>query len=100
MYNDEMSNEQIVEQFQQILATLKRIVEASGDLAARVDGLERSSGDTLGALTSIQGNVQLLLDTYQAQGIKQNRINEQVARSIADLEAKLAELGGGATPVM
>ena len=95
-----MSQDQIVEQFQQILATLKRIVEASGDLAARVEGIERSTGDTLGALTSIQGTVQLLLETYQSHGTRQNAINEQVARSIADLEAKIAALGGGATQVM
>ena len=95
-----MTEEQIVIQFQQILATLKRIVEASGDLAERVDGLEKSSGDTLGALTSIQGNVQLLLDTYQSQAMKQNMMNEQVAKSIAELQAKVAELSGGGETIM
>jgi len=94
-----MSPEQIVEQFQQILTTMKRIVDASSELAERVDGLERRSGDSLGALTAIQGHVQLLLDTYQSESAKQNKINEQVDRSIAQLEARIAAMGGGGSPV-
>lgn len=95
-----MSPEQIVEQFQQVVGTLKRIVEASGNLEGRVVGLERNWGDTLGALTAIQGNVQLLLETYQSHTIEQNQLNERLESRIADLEARFAALDGGRAPLV
>jgi hypothetical protein len=95
-----MSPEQVVEQFQQILATLKRIVDASANTAERVDNLERRTGDTLTALSSIHDNLQVLLETYQEQAESQNRLNAEVARRLADLEDRISALTGGPNRVM
>ena len=81
-----MSNDEIVIQLQQILATLKRIVEASGQLAERVDALEHNSAEKLGVLTSLQGHLEVLLDTYQKQSAAQARTNELLEARIAALE--------------
>src|SRR5207249_8040084 len=51
-----MTNEEIVTQFQQIVETLQRIVNATGDLAARVEQIEDRTAEELGLLTGIQGN--------------------------------------------
>ena len=88
-YNKEMSPEQVVAQFQQILATLQRIVNASSDLNDRVDALEASSGETLGRLTELQGNLQILLDTYQSHAKAQSELNEHLAQSLAALDARV-----------
>ena len=95
-----MSPEQVVDQFQQILATLKKIVDASANTASRVDALERRTGDTLGALNSIHDNLQVLLETYQEQAESQNRLNAEVARRLSALEERLTALAGGNDRVM
>ena len=76
-------------QFQQILSTMQRIVNASADLAERVDGLEQNSGELLGRLTDIQGNLQLLLE-------KQTDLQKQVLHDYELLEARVRalEVGG------
>ena len=98
MSNGCMSPEQVVDQFQQILGALKKIVEASATTAGRVEALESRSGDLLGALTSIQGNLQMLLETYQGQAESQSDLNQEVSRRLASLEAKVATLSGGTSP--
>jgi len=50
-----MSNDEIVKQLQQIVSTLQQIVQASGELAGRVETLEQQAGEKLGMLTSLQG---------------------------------------------
>ena len=96
-----MSEEQIVEQFQQIFDTLKRIVDASGELAARVDKLEQNWGDAVGALTAIQGSVQVLLESHRAEGARQNQFHEHIIRSLAQLEVRVSAMDGGSgLPVM
>jgi hypothetical protein len=87
-----MSPEQVVAQFQQILATLQRIVAASSGLSDRVDVLEQNSGETLGRLTELQGHVQILIETYQAHAKVQSELNDQLARAIAAIEARLEAL--------
>ncbi len=84
-----MTPDQVVSQFQQILSTMQRIVNASADLAERVDGLEQNSGELLGRLTDIQGNLQLLLD-------KQTDLQKQVLHDYELLEARVRalEVGG------
>ena len=84
-----MTPDQVVAQFQQILSTMQRIVNASADLAERVDGLEQNSGELLGKLTDIQGNLQLLLE-------KQTDLQKQVLHDYELLEARVRalEVGG------
>jgi hypothetical protein len=69
-------------------------IAASADLAERVEALERNSGDALGVLTSLQGNLQILLDQYQAQAQAQNKFNEDLSASISQLESRIAVLEG------
>ena len=82
-----MTPDQVVAQFQQILSTMQRIVSASADLAERVDGLEQNSGELLGKLTDIQGNLQLLLE-------KQTELQSQVLHDYESLEARVRALEG------
>jgi hypothetical protein len=98
-YNIRMSTEQIVEQFQQIVDTLQKIIAASQGLNERVETLERGTGDTLGALTSIQGNLQMLLENYRQQAETQNKINRHIADAVANLEAKVAAIENGRPPL-
>ena len=92
-----MSSEQIIDQFRQILATLQRIVDASQELDNRVTRLESNSGEALGLMTSIQGNLQVLLESYQVQSDAQNKINQEVGEAIAQLHAKVEALERGAS---
>ena len=87
-----MSSEQIIDQFRQILATLQRIVDASQELDNRVTRVESNSGETLGLMTSIQGNLQVLLESYQVQSDAQNKINQDVAEAMAQLQTKVQAL--------
>lgn len=80
-----MTPDQVVAQFQQILSTMQRIVNASSDLADRVDGLEQNSGELLGKLTDIQGNLQLLLE-------KQTDLQKQVLQDYELLESRVRAL--------
>lgn len=90
-----MSSEQIIDQFRQILATLQRIVDASQELDNRVTRLESNSGEALGLMTSIQGNLQVLLESYQVQSEAQNKINQDVGEAMAQLQAKVEALARG-----
>ena len=87
-----MSPEQIIEQLQQIVGTLKRTIEASAELAERVEGLEGKFGETLGLLTSLQGNLQVLLEQYQTQAEAQGKLSSDLAEELARLEARVAVL--------
>ena len=80
-----MTPDQIVSQFQQILGTMQRIVAASADLAERVDGLEQNSGELLGKLTAIQGNLQLVLE-------KQTELHDQFLQDYERLESRVRAL--------
>jgi hypothetical protein len=86
--------DQIVDQFQQVVGTLKRTIEASAAVAGRVEELERNSGETIGMLTSLQGNVQVLLETYQAQAKAQNDLLTALAQRVGELESRIAILEG------
>jgi len=87
-----MTSDEIVEQLKQILEMLRRTIEASGELAQRVELLEEGSGEKLGVLTSLQGNLKVLLETYQAQAEAQSRTNLDVVESIKRLEARVTAL--------
>jgi hypothetical protein len=79
-----MTNEEIVAQFKQVVDTLQRIVNASGELASRVEFVEQRSGDVLGLLTSIQGHLHVLLEQFE----KQEREQAGLRARIEALEAR------------
>jgi DNA repair exonuclease SbcCD ATPase subunit len=84
-----MSPDQIIAQFQQILTTLQRIVNASGDLAERVDTLEQGSAEILGKLTALQGSLEILLEKLHAA--------EEMESVVQQLQARVAALESGPT---
>ena len=87
-YDRWMSNEEIVRQLQQIVATMKRVVDASGELAERVDALERRSGEEVGMLTSLAGNLQVLADQLQSRGEAEHEQIQGLSERLARLEAR------------
>jgi len=93
-----MTPDQIVDQFQQILATMQRMIAASADLARRIDVLEQASGEISGRLTHIDGNIQLMLDTVQTQPesllAAYQDLSERVRMAEAELRALKAERDG------
>ena len=87
-----MSPDEIVKQMQQIVGTLQQIVQASAGLADRVGALEQQSGEKVGLLTSLQGHLQVLLETYQKQVAAQDVTNRSVLEGLGNLEARLDAL--------
>lgn len=85
-----MSTDEIVQQMQQIVSTLQQIVQASAALAERVEKLEQQSGEKVGVLTSLQGHLQMLLETYQKQVAAQDATNRTVIDALSTFEARLA----------
>ncbi len=88
-----MSNEEVVRQLQQIVATMKRVIEASGELAERVDALERRSGEEIGMLTSLGGNLQVLADQLQSRGEAERALIHDLSARVARLEAQASDGG-------
>ena len=84
--------DEIVKQLQQIVGTLQQIVHASAELADRVAALEQQSGEKVGVLTSLQGHLQVLLESYQKQVAAQDLTNRSVLEGIGGLEARLNAL--------
>lgn len=84
-----MSPDEIVKQMQQIVSTLQQIVQASSELAGRVDALEQQSGEKVGLLTALQGHLQVLLETYQKQVAAQDATNRTVLEALGTLEGRL-----------
>ena len=93
-----MTQDEIVKQFQQIVGTLQQIVQASAALAERVETLEQQSGERVGVLTSLQGHLQMLLETYQKQAAAQETTNRSVLEALGTMEARLAAVEGGGFP--
>jgi peptidoglycan hydrolase CwlO-like protein len=87
-----MSNDEIVKQMQQIVSTLQQIVQASGELAEWVETLEQQAGEKVGLLTSLQGHLQVLLETYQKQVSAQDATNRTVLEALGSLESRLNAL--------
>jgi len=79
-----MTNEEIVAQFQQIVDTLQRIVNATGDLAGRVEQMEDRTAEQLGLLTGIQGNLGVLVEQFE----KQDKENAELRARLEALEAR------------
>lgn len=87
-----MTHEQVVDQLRQIVATLQRIVSASGELADRVTAMETRSHE-LAPLTAIQGSLTLLLEQIQRQGEEQTQLNKDFHQRIQALETHLYSPG-------
>ena len=87
-----MSSDEIVKQLQQIVNMLQQIVQASAELADRVEKLEQQSGEKVGVLTSLQGHLQVLLETYQKQVAAQDTTNRAVLDALGAFEARIAVL--------
>jgi hypothetical protein len=90
-----MSPDEIVKQMQQIVSTLQQIVQASAELAGRVEMLEQQAGEKVGAMTSLQGHLQLLLETYQKQIASQETTNRAMLEALGTLEGPPLRLGAG-----
>jgi peptidoglycan hydrolase CwlO-like protein len=95
-----VSSDDIIKQFQQIVSTMQQIVHASAELAERVGTLEHQSSDKVDVLTSLQGHLHVLLETYQKQVAAQDATNRAVVEGIGSLETRLAALEslGGLVP--
>ena len=87
IYDRKMSNEEVVRQLQQIVATMKRVIEASGELAERVDALERRSGEEIGMLTSLAGNLQVLAEQLQSREEAERAMIQDLSERVSRLEA-------------
>jgi hypothetical protein len=81
-----MSNEEVVRQLQQIVATMKRVIEASGELAERVEALERRSGEEIGMLTSLGGNLQVLAEQLQSREQAERALIHDLSERVLRLE--------------
>jgi hypothetical protein len=83
-----MSNEEVIRQLQQIVATMKRVIDASAELAERVDALERRSGEEIGMLTSLGGNLQVLAEQLQAREEAERALIHDLSERVERLEAR------------
>ena len=65
-----------------------------------METLEQQAGEKLGMLTSLQGHLQVLLETYQKQVLAQDATNRTVLEALGSLESRLNALepAGGTAP--
>jgi hypothetical protein len=80
------------EQLQQLLATLKETIEASADLASRVEALELAIVEIRSGLVGIREGLQTYFDSYKAQTEMQIKLHTDMVASIGRLEARIEAL--------
>ena len=80
------------EQLQQLLATLKETIEASADLAGRVEALELAIVEIRNGLVGIREGLQTYFDSYKAQTEMQIKLHTDMVASIGRLEARIEAL--------
>jgi uncharacterized coiled-coil DUF342 family protein len=80
------------EQLQQLLATLKETIEASADLAGRVEALEQTIVEIRSGLVGIREGLQTYFDSYKAQTEMQMKLHSDTVASIGRLEARIEAL--------
>jgi hypothetical protein len=80
------------EQLQQLLATLKETIEASADLAGRVEALELAIVEIRSGLVGIREGLQTYFDSYKAQTEMQIKLHTDMVASIGRLEARIEAL--------
>jgi len=80
------------EQLQQLLITLKQTIEASADLAGRVEALELAHVEIRNGLISIRESLQTYFDSYKAQTEMQIKLHSDMVASIGRLETRIEAL--------
>ena len=80
------------EQLQQLLATLKETIEASADLAGRVEALELAIVEIRSGLVGIREGLQTYFDSYKAQTEMQIKLHTDMVATIGRLEARIEAL--------
>jgi uncharacterized coiled-coil DUF342 family protein len=80
------------EQLQQLLATLKETIEASADLARRVEALELAIVEIRNGLVGIREGLQTYFDSYKTQMEMQIKLHSDMVASIGRLEARIEAL--------
>jgi hypothetical protein len=80
------------EQLQQLLATLKETIEASADLARRVEALELAIVEIRNGLVGIREGLQTYFDSYKAQTEMQIKLHSDMVATIGRLEARIEAL--------
>ena len=80
------------EQLQQLLTTLKETIEASADLAGRVEALELAIVEIRNGLVGIREGLQTYFDSYKAQTEMQIKLHTDMVASIGRLEARIEAL--------
>jgi hypothetical protein len=80
------------EQLQQLLATLKETIEASADLASRVEALELAIVEIRNGLVGIREGLQTYFDSYKSQTEMQIKLHSDMVASIGRLETRIEAL--------
>jgi hypothetical protein len=80
------------EQLQKLLATLKETIEASADLAGRVEALELAIVEIRSGLVGIREGLQTYFDSYKSQTEMQIKLHTDMVASIGRLEARIEAL--------
>jgi hypothetical protein len=80
------------EQLQQLLATLKETIEASAELASRVEALELAIVEIRNGLVGIREGLQTYFDSYKAQTEMQLKLHSDMVATIGRLEARIEAL--------
>jgi hypothetical protein len=80
------------EQLRQLLATLKETIEASAELASRVEALELAIVEIRNGLVGIREGLQTYFDSYKAQTEMQIKLHTDMVATIGRLEARIEAL--------
>jgi hypothetical protein len=80
------------EGLQKLLATLKETIEASADLASRVEALELAIVEIRNGLVGIREGLQTYFESYKAQTEMQIKLHSDMVASIGRLEARIEAL--------
>ena len=80
------------EQLQQLLVTLKETIEASADLARRVEALELAIVEIRNGLVGIREGLQTYFDSYKTQMEMQIKLHSDMVATIGRLEARIEAL--------
>jgi hypothetical protein len=80
------------EQLQQLLVTLKETIEASADLAKRVEALELAIVEIRNGLVGIREGLQTYFNSYKTQTEMQIKLHSDMVATIGRLEARIEAL--------
>ena len=80
------------EELQKLLITLKETIEASAELASRVQALEQARVEIRDGLVGIRESLQKYFDSYKAQTEMQMKLHSDMVASIGRLETRIEVL--------